>query len=537
MDTIDKVKSFSKKYIFIILSFIFFYIALYFKNADLLSVFTLLNVLSVLLILNILSKLKYSFILFLLLVVACTVDTFFAFYYKDNILFGILASILETNLLEATGVSMALFPVWMSVLVINFVLLFFAKKELKEIKLNIKHSLLLLGTYLVILASSFSYSIYNNERIYADFTVNAFGAINNIAKERSPLIYYTFFDLGTYYNEMSGYKKYKTDKRTLPNGVTLNKEKRQLEKIYIIIGESSSAKYFSLFGYPKETTPFLDSLKQAAPQSIIAYKGITPAGLTRDAIRLTLTYAAPNNPKDFYSYKNLVELAKDAGYETSWLSNQSRGGAYDTYIVMIGNEADHHRFEINPVEDFSLVKEVQPLLNGDKKQAFFLHTLGSHMPYKYGADSLDIARFPDNDVETSYLRTIHHVDRLLHKVYNIVKNDTVPAALFYYSDHGELIGRGHGILNDVTPEENRTQFTVPVISIMNDAAAGIVNDKIFKEYYSPEINGISTQNFINIVSESMGYDYSKEFIEKSIENGRYIYHIDTKCYQYKDLVE
>lgn len=537
MDTLKKALSSAKKYIFVILTFVFFYVALFFKDANLLSVFVLMNVLSVFLILNILSKLKYSFVLFLLLTIACTIDTFFAFYYKDNILFGILASVIETNTNEATGVSKALFPIWITVFIVNFILLFFAKKELKEIKLNVKSSLLLLVGYFTILISSFFISIHSNIKLYSEFDQNTFAPISSLAKERCPIIYYTLPDLGSYYIEMRGYKQYEATSRTLPNGIAFDEKKSQLQKVYFIIGESSSSKYFSLYDYPKKTTPFLDSLKQNKSENLIYYKGFSPAALTREAIRLTLTYASANHLEDFYEYKNIVELAKESGYETYWLSNQYRGGSYDTYIAMIAKHADYSRFEINSIEDFSLIEAMQPFLEDDKKQIFFLHTTGSHMPYWIGSDSLDIEYFPGKDNETQYLRTIHHVDRVLEKVANIVMNDSVPAALFYYSDHGEIIGKGHGFVNNVTPEEMLNQFSVPIISFMNDAAKEIVKDDTFKKYFDPEMQKISSQNMINIISETIGYNINDNFVKQSIENGRYIYHVDTKCYYYKDMLK
>lgn len=371
MDRLKKALSSAKKYIFIILTFIFFYVALFFKDANLLSVFVLLNVLSVFLILNILSKLKYSFVLFLLLTIACTIDTFFAFYYRDNILFGILASILETNPTEATGMSKALFSVWLIIFIVNFTLLFFSKKELKDVNLGIKRSLLLLAAYFIILASSFLFFIYSDMKLYSEFDQNKFAPTSQLAKERCPIIYYVLPDLGSYYIEKMGYKQYEETTRTLPDGVTEDNEKPRLEKAYIIIGESSSSTYFSLYGYHQKTTPFLDSLKLHNSENFIYYNSLSPAALTREAIRLTLTYASPLQLDDFYKYHNIIELTKDKGYETFWISNQYKGGSYDTYIAMIASQADYSRFEIDPTEDFVLLDAMQPLIEEDKKTSIF----------------------------------------------------------------------------------------------------------------------------------------------------------------------
>lgn len=539
MDIFKRILRSAKNYIFVILSFIVFYIALSFRDLNLLSFLVLLNILSIFVILNILSKLKYSFILFLLVVIACTVDVFFAFYYKDYILFGILASILETNIDEAIGASVTMLPIWLSVFALCFILLFFAKKELKEIKFSIKRSLFSLGTYIIILISYLLYSTYtsSNHMLYVNFVANSLGELTILSKRYSPLIYYTFFDLGSYYKEMNGYKQYKINSRILPNGVTVNTKNTQLEKVYVVIGESSASKYFSLYGHPLKTTPFLDSLSLSEPDKILSYQGVAPAPLTREAIRLTLSFATPLHLDYFNKYKNIVELANDVGYESSWLSNQNRGGTHETYTIMIANEANFQNFRIDVNEDFTLLKEVQLLQKENKKQIFFLHTLGSHFAYRDRADSIDVEKFMGNYKEVEYIRSIHHVDRFLRQAYDLIRNDTVPAALFYYSDHGELIGRGHGFISNLTTEDNRAQFEVPIIAIRNEAAKKIVTDEVFKKYYDARIQAINTHNMINIISECIGYELEDDFIKHSVEDGQHIYHVDARNYLYKDLIK
>lgn len=62
---------------------------------------------------------------------------------------------------------------------------------------------------------------------------------------------------------------------------------------------------------------------------------------------------------------------------------------------------------------------------------------------------MDVESIEGDDVVVDYNRTIHHTDRVLEALYNTVKDDK-SSVIAYFSDHGEIIGKGHGFLDEGT---------------------------------------------------------------------------------------
>lgn len=135
------------------------------------------------------------------------------------------------------------------------------------------------------------------------------------------------------YSNFTTYLYYKVDyerskrmlerPRTIPVGVELEDKSESLyEKVFFVMGESSTASHYSLYGYDRPTTPFLDSLSSIENSPLKYYDAVAPACITTNAIRQILSFANPLNMDDFYKYKWITELANDVGYETIWISNQ-----------------------------------------------------------------------------------------------------------------------------------------------------------------------------------------------------------------------
>ena len=88
---------------------------------------------------------------------------------------------------------------------------------------------------------------------------------------------------------------------------TLNKT------LVLIISESVNKQHMSLYGYERNTTPFLDDRRD-----LYVFKDcVTPAVLTVDAV--PALFFNEDDTKDL----NLITLLNKLGYETVWISNQS----------------------------------------------------------------------------------------------------------------------------------------------------------------------------------------------------------------------
>lgn len=91
--------------------------------------------------------------------------------------------------------------------------------------------------------------------------------------------------------------------------------------IILVIGESTSRHHMSLYGYPRETTPQLSGLR---PELAVFEDVISNHTSTIDSVidSLTLRRAALGARANEDAV-GILQLAKAAGFQTTWLSNQN----------------------------------------------------------------------------------------------------------------------------------------------------------------------------------------------------------------------
>jgi heptose-I-phosphate ethanolaminephosphotransferase len=84
----------------------------------------------------------------------------------------------------------------------------------------------------------------------------------------------------------------------------------QPSTLVLVIGESTNRQRMSLYGYPRETTPELDKLKD---QLAVFDNVITPRPYTIEALQQVLTFADEDNPDLYLTTPSLVSMMKQAG--------------------------------------------------------------------------------------------------------------------------------------------------------------------------------------------------------------------------------
>lgn len=490
------------------------------------------NALSFILIINLLAKIKnnaVSAVVTTIFSILISFDAYFAFVYKSIIGLGIMASIFETNSSEAKEALSIAAPVAIVVFAVTTILLFLSKKELREVKFSAKKTLIVLLAYLIIFIPGILYRKLSVNQVWmGSFKSHPLTTAQNLISSHFPIIYGDILTLATYKNEMYQLKKYQTEKRILPEGITLSDTTNIPQKIFLILGESSYRKHYSLYGYPVKTTPFLDSLNNEPEADMKYYNGLAPATFTRDALRIILTFATPADKQPFFTQKSLLDMAHAAGYETIWASNQSRMELDGSYIGLISSNAESTYFPDQPYDDLNLASYANEVYDPDKKQLYILHLVGSHLTYSARYDNIDREAIPGNDKDhtVQYDRTIHHTDRVLRNVYNIMQRDTT-SVLCYFPDHSEIIGVGHGFMYPGTE-----QFDIPVITINNSI---IPVDSIIGKYVNSENGLINTNCAIYFLSEIMGYTVSDDNTKKALSDSRYVLHADGNLYRFEDI--
>lgn len=494
--------------------------------------YAFLNATIIICIVNLVSHIKKIGVVFVtLLAILITVDIVICvgFYAQANL--GIVASIFETNKSEALGMIKECYPIALICFVVTSVIMYFAYIELNKKKCYFFISLILIVCSFIIPYFIVYKSLNDTDRskVLPNMRTSFIGHLQTFLDIRLPLLFNLSSSSIAYYQEKQRFKAYATASKELAEGVVLKPGKDTLQTIIVVLGESSLRTHYSLYGYEIITTPFLDELKER--KSLYYYDAVSPAPITRDAISLSMTFASPLERKPLSENKNLVLMAKDIGYESFWISNQDKVGLHDSFVGMIASSADFSKFYEYKKSDLELISTIEELYDPQKKQIFFLHLKGSHAPYWKGADEVDSKYLSTQHTNKEYLdydRTIHHTDRVLQLLNNIVEHTAGESSgiIYYYSDHGEIINKGHGAL-----ERNMDQFLIPFIAIPFNTTFPV--DSLLEKY---SVSGIfNTTNFSYVLSETMGYGISTTAIEKAKNDGLYYYHVDGKTYLFDDI--
>lgn len=472
---------------------------------------------------------RFHILIAVLFAILISLDAYFAYTFSEYINIGFFASMVETNITEAVSM---LATAWLPSLII-FTILFplfcLSAKELKNGKIAFKYLLSSFGLTIILIGIIYKMG-FDREGLNRYSKECPMLVFHNLVHTYTPLLYGDIAAAMAYYDDMKRFENFKKSSlRSLPQGVKWEGNETAPEKIFLIIGESAFRNHLSLYGYGEPTTPFLDSLCAAKDVQLKYYEGIAGANITRNALRMMLSFATANQMDLFYKNKSLVDMARDAGYQTVWISNQGHSSLDDTFIGYLSSSADTTYFQNDTFfksNDLDLLPPLKELIKPNEKQFIVLHIVGSHGDYKDRIDETDCQRIESaNKQYRDYDRSIHHTDRFLREVYQIAECQE-DYLIYYTSDHGEEPGVGHGF------KGNRRQFDVPMVTINNSSAP---IDATMMKYIDIETNLLSNINTIYILGEIMGYSIQDNRFEGIIDDAMYIFHSDHSVGHYQDI--
>ena len=215
-------------------------------------------------------------------------------------------------------------------------------------------------------------------------------------------------------------------------------------EVYVyIIGEASRAMNWQLYGYGRETNPLLSQ-----EEGLVVFRDVlTQSNTTHKSVPLILSSVATDEHDELYRRKGLPALFNEAGFDTWFISNQSRQGAM---IDHLAHDAKHLIYIRSPRHDTQLLDEMRKAVekSTSRKLFFILHCYGSHFSY-HQRYPREFAHFqPDNDVAiakqhrpmlvNAYDNSVRYTDYVLSKIIDYLGSlENTSSALLYCADHGE----------------------------------------------------------------------------------------------------
>ena len=280
-------------------------------------------------------------------------------------------------------------------------------------------------------------------------------------------------NLGMAFGRQTASVEYKETSKDFRFYAKCSFEDKEPETLVLVIGETSRADNWQLYGYSRKTNPLLAQVKGLT----VFTNYMSQSNTTHKSVPILLSLAEADNYDILYHTKGIMQAFREAGYHTVFLSNQQRN---HSFIDFLGEQADDCLFlrdshPDNAYDTDLLVPLAQKLARQKGKRTFIvLHTYGSHFSY---AD-----RYPDfmrdfkNDqydgakrqyrpqLINAYDNSICQTDLLLRRIIEQLAAQGGSAAMVYTSDHGEdIFDDARHLFLHASPFPSFWQLHVPLV--------------------------------------------------------------------------
>lgn len=288
----------------------------------------------------------------------------------------------------------------------------------------------------------------------------------------------------------------------------------------LVIGESTTRRRMSLYGYSRKNTPFLDSIKQ----DLLVYNDvISTHAYTIGALRDALTINGLKKEKDF----SIIQMMNQAGFKTFWISNQRPIGQYESLVTQIAMSSDEYLTKntaqdgtITPYDDILIPEFKKALTDKAPKKFIVLHPLGTHLLYgdrypddfkKYSETSP--SKFNHQQAHkrsNAYDNAVLYHDYFLNQVYDQISDLQHPSYLLYFSDHGDEVYESIDFSGHAEENPTKSMLEIPFFLWMNKRFKSN-----FEAKYLPE-NPYTLDNFFHTLSELNGIRFKNYDSTRSI---------------------
>ncbi|RMG34142.1 MAG: phosphoethanolamine transferase CptA [Gammaproteobacteria bacterium] len=264
--------------------------------------------------------------------------------------------------------------------------------------------------------------------------------------------------------------------RTLPGLIDRNRD--TANTLVLVIGESTNSRRMGLYGYWRNTTPRLSAL---APELLVFDQVYAARPYTIESLEQVLSFADQRHPKRYLESPTLIEIMKQAGYRTYWITNQQTQTRRNTLLTTFSKQADeqiylnNNRSQNSARYDEVVFRPFEDILHNEVPKKFILvHLIGTHRAYRYRyPDSFNVFEGrPDTPrwlhkarqrrEYNDYDNAVRYNDFVVAGLIQRLKESGANGFLVYFADHGEEVydfpGRPFAGRNEKAP-------TLPMYSV------------------------------------------------------------------------
>lgn len=238
--------------------------------------------------------------------------------------------------------------------------------------------------------------------------------------------------------------------------VVLEQLKRVPDGVYVlVIGESLNRDHMNVYGYPRKNTPFQTAAARDTDHYVFFDNAYACYTQTVQVLTYALTEKSQYNDVSLTDAYSIIDMARAAGFKTTWISNQSRYGVWDTPIGAIGSTCDTQYWVneyigtdvITKDYDEVLVPYLRKVDPQNRRQLIVIHLMGSHVSYwdRYPSSfyryPVDMSKPRDNAqvMNDEYDNSVLYNDYVLQGIINTAVHELSADGVLYFSDHGEQV--------------------------------------------------------------------------------------------------
>ncbi len=315
------------------------------------------------------------------------------------------------------------------------------------------------------------------------------------------------------------------------------------KNIIFIIDESLRARNMSLYGYERETTPYL---KQLYKENNLKKIKSAIAGTTCSVSSGNLLFTGmsidelPDTEFNVFKRPTIEQYAKKVGYKTYFLDGQMnsywRGTSDDIkYTDYWKSNKDFGKKVKNQYNiDFEIAKQTVEIIKSSKGNFIWIWKRGVHFPYhddfpnnqafwKPISNSVRLDSITKNQLLNTYDNAIkYNVDKFLEILAPEVLADS-NNVLIYSSDHGQNLLEGQSIVTHCSSSKN--EVDVPLFMITSDNSLNLNSN-----YKATHANIFPTLlDLMNVPKYIRKYKYADSLLDVNAK------HPETRFYWGMDL--
>jgi heptose-I-phosphate ethanolaminephosphotransferase len=269
----------------------------------------------------------------------------------------------------------------------------------------------------------------------------------------------------------------------------------------VLLGESATRKHMNIYGYNRETTPFMS---KRSTEWIAYDKVLSPASITYISCAYMFSNDLLNKNAD--NFLLIPSFFHDLGDSSvTYITSQYCKGGFDSVLIKIFDKSNQFIIN-NKNDDIILFDKFKECLYGDDKSSkriFIMHFLGSHFPFQ-GKCPKELSIFSKEDPSkiNYYDDSILYTDYCIEQYIKEIENLPSPTWCIYVSDHGET---PESYNRNIKMEEC---WEIPLLFYFNKAYKDEFPELVAKVNEAKHIS-FQTDVFFEIICDLMGVTWEK----------------------------